>query len=133
MSETEFTWVDSRWQENGWHEAFQLRLYGWASKKCSELGLKNDVFRWTIVDGIELLTLSDRGRRLTEIDPAKFSDGTAQMLAYALVSLAPESELPLAPVLDGPFRLLEDDIFSVEYSSVILSKLEKALLEESEA
>ncbi|NDW00237.1 hypothetical protein [Salipiger sp. PrR002] len=85
---TDWTWVDMRWCEPGWQVVFRLRLAGWLPQGWVAAGLKSDVLTQEIVGGRAHLSLTRRGRYLTDVDKEKFSDDGARVMAEVLAHLS---------------------------------------------
>lgn len=81
---TEFALVDGRWREQGWVEAFRLRLTGWLPSELAASGVDKGALKWSDTALTGKVELSGRGSELTDAHPASRSEENIQMIANVL-------------------------------------------------
>jgi hypothetical protein len=111
------TWVDMRWCEQGWREAFRIRLSGWLPDDWLAGGIKHGVLAQCRGELSATIKLTEKGKLLTDICPDKTTHLTIQFMASVLTTThtGPEWFNP-SPSQDHAY-LLTDEMFDKEYTA----------------
>lgn len=78
----DWTWVDVRWQQSGWLEAFRLRLTGWLPEEVEARAIESGVIVPSRSSGARVVELTSRGQALTSRGPD--SDEALRLVATVL-------------------------------------------------
>lgn len=78
-------WIDTRWLKPGWSEAYRVRWSGFLPADWMKRAIRQGVVTKTAYEGRQVLTLSDRGRALTDLYDTPSGDDTLRQLAEYLV------------------------------------------------
>ncbi len=122
------TWVDMRWREQGWREAFRMRLSGWLPDDWLNNGIKHGVFAHCRGELPATVELTKKGKLLTDICPDKTTDLTIQFMASVLTTTSFEpSWFHPSPSQEHTF-LASHELFDKEYTATLaaLSKVSKS-------
>ena len=84
MNQSDFVYLDVRWQEDGWHEAMRLRLLGWLPAHLAAIGIAKGVLETTQGTAGKPIAPTARGMALTEPGPRSFTHENCQHLAQVL-------------------------------------------------
>lgn len=82
MSNCDSTFVDVRWRETGWEEAFRIRLSGWLPPSVAVSGASKGVIRVSPNERLAKLTL--KGSELTRLSDPSMSRENIAVLAEVL-------------------------------------------------
>lgn len=63
---TNYVWVDNRWQETHWLEAFRMRLCGWLPAAVTADAISNGLFLRVHASDEATVVLTEKARRLTD-------------------------------------------------------------------
>ena len=121
MKEQDWMWVDMRWREPGWREAFRLRLSGWLPKDWAKNGLEHEVMVQSLQEGHTVLSLTNKGRLLTDISPTETSNECMQFMSFVLFNFAFERQWFFALPQVGDLSLSTHEKFQSEYSSKLFT------------
>ncbi|MEC7297713.1 MAG: hypothetical protein VXW43_03430 [Pseudomonadota bacterium] len=81
--DTGTTWIDMRWQEPGWREAFRLRMAGWLPTDWVTEGVRCGVVIERS-DQSRMMDITARGRELTDLADVGTSNDVALQLGNML-------------------------------------------------
>jgi len=122
--QTEFVWVDSRWQEAHWLEVFRMRLCGWLPADLTINAISNGLFLDARSSGSFTVVLTEESHRLTDI--GALVDGSSHncvMLANVLITkglkpnwLIPKKHIPVS-------YLIEHQVFPKRFRDGILKEI----------
>ena len=118
----EYTWVDYRWQNEGWLPVFRVRLCGWLPCELAMEAIEKDLFRQEIRSGYDELALTSKAISLTAMEDAVGSShGNCVMLANVLVAKGFERNWLVKPGRGGDFRLKDEQIFPPPFRKDIIN------------
>lgn len=84
---TDYVWVDYRWQEPHWLEAFRMRLCGWLPADITADAISNGLFLKVHASDEARVVLTERARRLTDLAvEAGENSPNCVMLANVLIT-----------------------------------------------
>jgi len=116
-----YTWVDCRWQKEGWLPVFRVRLCGWLPQEIAMEAIANDLFRQEIQSEYDELVLTSKAKSLTDMeDTLAGSHGNCVMLANVLVANGFERSWLVKPGRGRSFRLKDDQIFSPSFRKDVI-------------
>lgn len=81
----DYIWIDMRWLKPGWSEAYRIRWSGFLPADWLKRAVRQGVVTKTAREGRQVLTLTDRGRALTDLHDSPSGDETLRQLAECLV------------------------------------------------
>jgi hypothetical protein len=119
------SWVDMRWREDGWREAFRIRLLGWLPEDWHESGVQKGVFELHERVPDSAVELSVRGKHLTDIDSEVVTDVTLRFMSTVLVATCFEPEWLLKPSREDGVRLAGNQMFEADYIEKLLEFIGK--------
>ena len=93
MGDEDWTWVDMRWRESGWKEAFRLRLFGWLPESWIEPGVRSGALIKRNETPPGTISLTSRGQSLTHLCPDRTTADSLQFLGsvIAVIGFKPVS------------------------------------------
>lgn len=121
---TEFVWVDHRWQEAHWLEAFRMRLCGWLPAGIAADAISNGLFLGVHASDEARVVLTEKSRRLTDLAAGRGENSeNCLLLANVLVTKGFErSWLDVDKSADGSF-LQESQTFPKTFRDRILFEI----------
>ena len=119
-----FVWVDVRWQDAFWLSAFRMRLCGWLPSGHATTAIASGIFVRTFTNESDLVELTFRARRLTDIDKRKGdSSHNCLMLANVLVEKGFDSNWLQQPIQGRATFLRANQVFPKTFRSQILREI----------
>ena len=117
----DYTWVDCRWQKEGWLPVFRVRLCGWLPRKLAMEAIENELLHQEIRSGQDELMLTSKAISLTGMEnELASSHGNCIMLANVLVAKGFERSWLAKPRPGRDFRLKDDQIFPQSFREDII-------------
>ena len=119
-----YVWIDLRWREVGWLEAFRMRLCGWLPVHLATKAISNGLFVKTVSSDNVTVTLTKKGHRLTDIatNVGESSDNCI-MLANVLITRGFERSWLVMEEHDLGYSIQKNQIFPNSFKDTILSEL----------
>ena len=117
----DYTWVDCRWQKEGWLPVFRVRLCGWLPRELAMEAIESKLFHQEIRSGQDELMLTSKAISLTGMEnKLGSSHGNCIMLANVLVAKGFERSWLAKPRPGRDFLLKDDQIFPQSFREDII-------------
>lgn len=121
MDDVEYAWVDIRTVRPGWKEAFRFRLTGWLPASWARSGLQHGVFKVEAEGHPAKLTLTEKGKDLTDPKSIEYSLETFEGL-FRNITFHGFSGAWLTPPKNSEIYLAsKDEVFSKDFVATLLS------------
>ncbi len=123
MQDRGFVWIDTRWSEVGWLEAFRLRLTGWLPAEDAAAAMTKRIAKPVPPHPSSCLKLTERGTVLTKVGDHSRTKENCALLANVLRSRGFNSTWMVEAPEDA-WSLNAEDYFAPSYKVSILLALE---------
>lgn len=123
MEDADTTWVDVRWLERGWREAFRLRLTGWIPASWVPLGIEEGVLENYKEALNGTVKLTERGMKLTEPCPGLTTDATLRFMSFVLKTMDLDDACFSKAPKSGCVHLAGVEVFEESFSNKLIAHL----------